>query len=338
MTNENKEKELNEKPFIVLNDAKSIKMPVTDGTPKTASTRSGSGKVKNPCGHCKKECSSGNSVPCGFCEFWFHSDCVDGMSPEFVASCDAINRLTGGSSFLCVICRKLATKLNAGMREANDRITKLEQMLTTAELERKYLTERIDGMENKNRQVNENVMKMENEVATGMEKAKEEVKDEMRDEMKAREEIKDCMVIYGLVESKEADIAKNKAEDLEVVKKIAADIGVEVKGAIQVKFRSGRVVGDKPRPLVMKFEDDETREAMLANARRLAIKDEWKRVFLGPELTWRQREEGRKEEAKLKEDAERRTTASKNEGRVGRFVVVGQRGRRWTKWVDERVQ
>ena len=54
------------------------------------------------------------------------------------------------------------------IREAN-KIMKLEQRLTTAELERKCLTEKIEGMENKTRQVNENVMKMEKEVATGME-------------------------------------------------------------------------------------------------------------------------------------------------------------------------
>ena len=53
---------------------------------------------------------------------------------------------------------------------------------------------------------------------------------------------------------------------------------------VQVKFMSGRVVGDKPRPLVIKFGDDKTREAMFANARRLARKDWWKRVFLGPDL------------------------------------------------------
>ena len=156
------------------------------------------------------------------------------------------------------------------------------------------------------------------------------------------EEIKDCMVIYGVKESKEKEMAKNREEDMEVVKEIAAEINVELKGGVQVKFRSGRVVGDKPRPLVVRFEDDETREAMLTNARRLARKEEWKRVFLGPELTWRQREEARKEETKLREDADRRTAdataaaAAKNEERVGKFVVVGQRGRRWVKWVEER--
>ena len=80
--------------------------------------------------------------------------------------------------------------LNVEMKEAKERIAKLEDRLLTAELERNLLTEKINGMESKTKQVNENVMKMENEVASGMEKAKEEVKDEMRDEMRAREERK----------------------------------------------------------------------------------------------------------------------------------------------------
>ena len=203
----------------------------TTKTSQTAKTRgaakSGGPANKNPCGHCKAECSSGNAVPCGFCESWFHSDCIDGMTAEFVASCDAINRLTGGSSFLCVICRKLSAKLNGTMKESMERIKKLEQRLTTADLERKCLTEKISAMENQNRQVNENVMKIETEVASGMVKAKEEVKGELRDEIKARENIKGNIAVYGVAESKLTDVDKQRQDDLEIVKKIAAEIGLK---------------------------------------------------------------------------------------------------------------
>ena len=74
----------------------------------------------------------------------------------------------------------------------------------------------------------------------------------------------------------------------------------------------------------------------MANARKLAGKDQWKKVFVSPDLTWRQREELKKEEKKLQDDAEKRTEGLKNEGKEVKFVVVGQRGRRWVKWVRER--
>ena len=144
---------------------------------------------KNACGKCNEECASGNAVVCGFCELWFHSKCVEGMSPEFIKCCDAINKFYGGSSFLCVVCRKVTGMLNHSMKEMDSRMEQMETKLQTAELERKVLAEKVKNMESKNRQVDENVQKMEGEVASGMEKAKEEVKDEMRDEMKKREEM-----------------------------------------------------------------------------------------------------------------------------------------------------
>ena len=306
------------------------------GTPKTRGGKGGAPSIKSPCGHCKKECASGNSIPCGFCEFWFHSECVDGMTAEFVASCDAINRLTGGSSFLCVICRKLSAKINGSMQESIERIKKLEQRLVTADLERKCLTEKINAMETQNRQVNENVMKIETEVATRMEKAKEEVKGEMRSEMQSRDDKKENIVLHGVVESKETDMERNRNDDLEVVKKVAAEIGVELKGEVKVRYRSGRIVGEKPRPMIVEIKDEETRESMLAKARLLAGKEEWKRVFVSPDWTWRQREQMRKDEDKMREDAVKRTEEAKNEGKEGKWMVVGRRGRRWTKWVEER--
>ena len=304
-------------------------------TPKTRGAKAGVPLIKNPCGHCKGECKSGDAVPCGFCESWFHADCIDGMTAEFVASCDAINRLTGGSSFLCVICRKLSTKINGSMQDSIERIKKLEQRLVTADLERKCLTEKINAMENQNKQVNENVSKIETEVASGMEKAKEEVKGEMRDEMKEREDKKGNIAVHGVAESKETDIEKNRQEDLNVVKKIAAEIGVELKGELRVRYRSGRKVGEKPRPMIVAVDDDQTREALLAKARFLARKDEWKRVFVSPDWTWRQREEMRKVEEKMREEAERKTEEAKRQKLVGKWIVVGRRGKRWTKWLEE---
>ena len=42
----------------------------------------------------------------------------------------------------------------------------------------------------------------------------------------------------------------------------------------------------------------------------------------------------RKEEQKMKDDAEKKTKEENDKGRVGKYVVVGQRGRRWLKWIN----
>ena len=273
---------------------------------------------------------------CGFCESWFHSACVEGMTPEFVKSCDAMNRIYGGSSFICGICRKITSKLNQSMREMQLKIEKMEADQATAALERAVMAEKIKNMENKNRQVDESVQKMEEEVATGMEKAKEEVKDEMRGEIKEREEKKENIVVYGLEESVEEDGKKRKEDDRKAVYAMVDAIDVEFKGEMKGSYRAGpKVQGDRPRPLIVTIEDDETREKILANARRMAGKDQWKWVYVARDLTWKQREELRKEEKKLKDEAEKKTKKENDEGNVGKYVVVGQRGKRWLKWVRE---
>ena len=73
------------------------------------------------------------------------------------------------------------------------------------------------------------------------------------------------------------------------------------------------------------------------NARRLAKKEEkWKKVFVSPDLTWQQREDGRKRENKLKAEAEEKTENAKNKRKRGKFIVVGQRGRKRIVWSEDK--
>ena len=295
---------------------------------------------KNPCGKCSDECAAGNAVVCGFCEFWFHTTCVDGMTPEFVKCCDAVNKFYGGSSFLCGICRKITGKLNNNMKEMEQKMMKIQAEMATAALERECMREKISNLEAKNRQVDESVQRVEGNVAAGMEKAKEEVKDEMRDEMrdemKDREDKKVNIVVYGLKESEEEDGKKRKEADVKLVYDMAAEIEVAFKGEIKASYRAGpKGQGDRPRPLIVTIEDEETRDGILANARRMAGKDNWRKVYVAQDLTWRQREEARNEEKKLKEKAEAKTKEENDQGKVGKYVVVGQRGKRWIKWIRE---
>ena len=116
-------------------------------------------------------------------------------------------------------------------------------------------------------------------------------------------------------------------------------------GVIEVKHRAGKKVGGgKPRPIVIKVTDDETRSRLLANARRLGRIPEWKNVYVGSDMTFKQREEARKLDAELWAEANRKTEEAKNEGRdTEKYVVIGQRGRDrrvvlWRSWAERRGQ
>ena len=193
-------------------------------------------------------------------------------------------------------------------------------------------------METKASQVTDKIVEIEQEVETGMEKAKEEVKVEMKEEMREREERATNVVVYGVKESEETDPEKRKKHDAEKVKEMAAKIGVTT-GELEVKFRAGKkndAANSKPRPMIVRVEDDETRENILRNARRLAREEEWKTVFVSEDLTWKQREEAKAAEKKLREEAEKKTEKAKNEGKSGgKYVVVGPRGRRRVVWRND---
>ena len=297
-------------------------------------------KKKANCGHCKEDtkASTGTSIVCGFCESYFHLKCVDGMTPEFIESCDKMNKMFGGSAFLCVICRKLAAKLNRSFQEVEIRMRVIEDQLKAAELERDALKEKVGRMENKTDQVKDKVIDIEKEIEAGMEKAKAEMSQGMAKEMRDREGKISGIAIYGLKESEKETSEEQAVEDGEKAKAMIAAIEVEPQGLIEVKYRAGRRnrENDRPRPLIVKVEDDETREKILDNARRLARKEGWKEVYVSPDMTPMQREGSRKEEEKLRAEAETKNEEAKKEDKKGKWVVVGRRGKRWIKWWEER--
>ena len=120
---------------------------------------------------------------------------------------------------------------------------------------------------------------------------------------------------------------------------MAGHIGVELKCEIEIQYRLGKKnegAEAKPRPLIVRIVDEETREKVLRDARKLRNVEGWNRVFVSPDLTWQQREEGKKIEKKLKEEAEKKTEEAVKDGKKGKFIVVGPRGRRRTVWAEER--
>ena len=304
----------------------------------TATDASQTKKAKKyPCGKCSKEVTRSLSVHCQMCDFWFHSDCVPGMTKEYLANCKMTFDLVGHSTFLCQICRKVAAKFSLELKKMVDAVQMLTDRVTVLELEKETLAQKVENMEMRTAKVKEGLQDVEKEVVSGMEKAKEEVKKEMGREMKEREERSQNIVFYGLQESKAEGVEDRRKEELEMVSDVAREIGVDLKAEVEVKFRAGRIrEGDglRPRPLIVRVADDEVRERIFREARNLSRIPRLKSVFVAQDLTWAQREEPKKEEKELKELAEKKTEEAKKEGKQGKFLVVGQRGRRRMVWTD----
>ena len=265
------------------------------------------------------------------------------MTKEFVESCDAMMRIEGKSPFICFCCRSKVAKFGSFVKESrqetqevNKELQDVKKELQTERLERQLLAaqvqalvEKILRMEGSTEQVTTKLVDMEKELESGMEKAKQEVKQDMATELREQEQRAENVVIYGVEESKKEEKEDREAEDVTKVHEVVEAIGIQDKSAIEVKFRAGKKVdGGKPRPIVVKIADEETRAKVLANARHLSRKPAWQNVYVGSDMTFKQREEARKRDAELWEEANRKTEEAKNDGREEeRYVVIGQRGK-----------
>ena len=320
-----------------MGDDKDKPAEKNDANKRTRGTTNNT-KVKNPCGKCSNECASGNSVPCGGpCGFLYHTACVEGMTPEFVDNCDKMNKIHGGSVFLCTICRKVIGFLNKSLKDQQAEINDLKghQKDTDAEMKLLHaqiraLTEQLAKLENKADQVTEGIVRVEKEVETGMEKAKQEVRNEVSGEMKEREERDANVIFYGVAEESEPDVETRREKEKKKVEEIVAATGVDVEDALVVKFRLGKwnAEDERPRPLLIRIEDEEKRARLLGNARKLAASQRWKKVYIDRDLTWAQRDEARKHDEKTWKEAESRTKEAEDEGRAVKYISVGPRGKK----------
>ena len=271
---------------------------------------------------------------------------MDGATPEAIKRADMINKMFGTANFLCNSCSRFIASMNKSIHDVVTEVKDVKQQAHEAELERQAmkamieaLKAMIENMQKNTEQVREKVGDMEKEIESGMEQAKKEVKEEMSTEMKEQEKKASNIVVFGAKESDGADVEEAKAEDAAMIRQLAEEIEVEVTGEIEVLFRAGKKpeVGGKPRPLIVKIEDDDTRERLKSKAYLLGRKVGWRGVFIAPDLTQKQREEGKKREAALKAEAEKRNEEAKNEGREGgEYKVKTIRGERKVVWWEDR--
>ena len=314
-----------------------------DGRPKR-------GQVDNPCGRCWKEVKLlKEGLMCRICSQWYHFECIaEGVvTPAGIDMAEKFNLVYGKSNFMCTTCTKVVPTMNHEVKglvkeikqirvEMKDLTTELHATkleLDAAKAERDLLKTKIEMMEANNNQVKEKMVGMEKEIESGMEQAIKEVTVEMTAEKREQEERASNIAIYGIKESEKDTAEEKKEDDVAAVRKIADELGIEVRGEVEAKYRAGKKVGDKPRPMIVRVANDEMREALLKKAHMLGRKDGWKSVYVQQDLTWKQREEAKAREQKLKDEENEKNEQAKNEGRTGgRYVRKGWGERRKVVW------
>ena len=111
-------------------------------------------KVAFPCGHCGKTTSGTQSLQCRICDFWHHSECIDGMTDRWFNSLDEMKKQSGVGMWLCEKCLITSDKLNKQLNILSQRVDKLEsksleasKLANTGLDEAKRAHSRIDSLE-----------------------------------------------------------------------------------------------------------------------------------------------------------------------------------------------
>ena len=128
------------------------------------------------------------------------------------------------------------------------------------------------------------------------------------------------VVMHNIPESQGESYAERMEQDKAKFKNVIRD-GMRLNVNVTKAFRVGKPTQEKPRLLVVGLENAEVKIEILKMAPQLRSTEEWSDVYITPDLTWKEREEGRK----LREELRRRTKAGEDNLIIRRGRIV-QRG------------
>lgn len=199
------------------------------------------------------------------------------------------------------IQEKVVKSLQELVNKLSKRVESLENLATTKDSLIQGLEERVKTLENEKQNLNlelNNKVKSAAEEAikalpkpttmadivklgVGADKSDFEIalvqahNNELREKKKERN-----ILIFGLVPKDNVDQDKQCAHD--VTKAIGID-DKSIINCIRLKTKST----DKPPPMLVELESSLIKETALTNARKLRDRDEYKDVFIGPDLTFK---------------------------------------------------
>ena len=107
------------------------------------------------------------------------------------------------------------------------------------------------------------------------------------------------IVVYNLPESPDADISARNQHDVATFVSIVKEcLRLDVR--VTKSFRAGKINSEKPRTLVLTLDDMGTKVQILEKAYKLSHSSKWRRIYIAPDRTLKEREEHKKLRDELK--------------------------------------
>lgn len=250
-----------------------------------------------PCGECKDEVLS-EGLQCEVCERWYHSGC-QGMTPEtyLVMNQECIH-------WFCRYCDKRVSKLVKTVARLEERQDRMEGELVETKEEVRMVKEEVKRLDTKISNISQPIGP---DSATSSVIKREDVLEEIEIERK-----KMNIVINGLKENN-----TDEEEVKDVLTKLAGAKGAR---SIMNIERIGKKTSDKKkiRPIRVVLNNTESKYEILKQAPTLRNIEEFKKLYVSPDLTRKQLEADKLLQTKLKEIRE----AGESEAKIKKGRVV----------------
>ena len=134
-------------------------------------------------------------------------------------------------------------------------------------------------------------------------------------EMEERHRRQDFLIISGLPDDRAGSVEDRKQRDKALVSSLVQEIGHSEFVPVDM-LRIGDLNTPSPRLLRVKCPSKETRTALLYDAKNLRFSQAFKKVFINPDLTRKQRESNKKLRAEVKRRREAGETVFIRDGHL----------------------
>lgn len=230
----------------------------------------------HPCLRCKKNVGKVKAVQCATCKLWVHTACEE-MSDDLY---NVLSAKFGGVMWHCVNCLASTARLDASIKAMEMRLLNVESKVEAVEDRTQLMEVRVDKVEMTARQAMQE--------AVG---AKEDVANVVFEEMRDREEKKMNILLHN-IEERRGTVEEARRWDEASFDNIMKELDVTSRYRDSTTFsrRIGAVREDRARPLLVGLKNEDVKNEILNNTRKLAT-GPLRLVSVVPDLTKRQRDQ-----------------------------------------------
>ncbi len=261
-----------------LSDMSAAKKISTSSTSQSGSTACG----KSGC--CKKIGVKSKAIACDYCNQWWHMQCAE-MDDKTYSVLSQSNSSGKGVFWFCSRCRPNSTLIFETKKiianETHDIKAQVKQLENSLEAKLKLLEEQfLNKVDTQQNHLNKNMQSITNVVTTKLEQNNKTssalttlnnefrtLKTNIENNIKTEKERNlkklkaNNIILFNMPES-EGEKQKAYKDDVEKIKTLFEELKLEKEDVKQI-FRIGKTAADRPRPIIVKFNNEEKRKDAL---------------------------------------------------------------------------